>query len=74
MGRLISVLLFLAVCVIALGFYQGWFGVSTTRDDTGGTTDVKIRVDEKKFESDTEKAKEKVKDAIDRTRDKLESK
>jgi len=66
MGRLLTFLLFLAVCVIALGFYLGWFGVSTSRDPAGGQTDVKVRIDEKKIESDTDKAKEKVKKAFDK--------
>ena len=74
MGRLISVLLFLAVCVLALGFYLGWFGISTSRDEPGGKTQVKVQIDEGKIESDAEKAKEKVKGAIDRTLDKGGSK
>ncbi len=74
MGKLIRAVMLLAVCVIGLGFYLGWFGVSTTRDATGGQTDVKVRIDQKKIESDTEKAKEKVKGAIDRTLDKHEGK
>jgi hypothetical protein len=74
MGKLIRAVLLLAVVVIAFGFYQGWFGVSTNRDATGGKTDVKVLIDEKKIESDTEKAKEKVKGAIDRTLDKREGK
>jgi len=71
MGRFITFIVLLAVCVIALGFYLGWFGVSTTRDETGGRTDVNIRVDEKKIESDAQKAKEKVKNAIDKTTEKV---
>jgi len=74
MRRLITFLLLVAVCVIALGFYLGWFDVSTSRDATGGQTDVKVRIDEKKIESDTQKAKEKVKGAIDRTLEKQQGK
>jgi hypothetical protein len=74
MGKLFRFLLLLAVCVIAFGFYRGWFGVSTNRDATGGQSDVKVRIDEKKIESDTERAKEKVKGAIDRTLDKHDAK
>ena len=70
MGRLLTFLLFLAVCVIAFGFYLGWFGVSTTRDPAGGQTDVKVRIDEKKIESDAERAKEKVKETVDRVSNK----
>jgi len=74
MGKLIKFVLLLAVCMIALGFYLGWFGVSTNRDGADGKTNVNVRIDEKKIESDAEKAKEKVKGAIDRTLDKREPK
>ena len=69
MGRFLFVLFLLAAGVLALGLYMGWFNFSTSRDTTGGQTDIKFRIDEKKIESDAEKAKEKVKGAFDRTHD-----
>lgn len=74
MRRLITTLFLLAVCVIALGFYLGWFDLSTAKDSNGGQTDVKIRIDEKRIEADTQKAKDKVKGAFEKTAEKLDGK
>jgi hypothetical protein len=58
MKRLLIVLVLLVAGVAGLGFYQGWFRVST------GGTDKKpnatITVDQDKIEADKEKAKEKL--------------
>jgi hypothetical protein len=58
MRRLLVVLVLLVVGIVCLGFYQGWFHVSThTTDNKVNTT---ITVDKDKIHADEEKAKEKV--------------
>jgi hypothetical protein len=68
MRGLLFVLLLLVIGLIALGFYRGWFDFSTTRDNAG--TNIKLRIDEKKIESDTAKAKDKVREIFDRDKGK----
>jgi hypothetical protein len=57
---------FLFVCVMlvagvaGLGFYQGWFHLST--DSADDKSNVTFTVDQDKFKKDEEKAKEKVQD------------
>jgi hypothetical protein len=60
MRGVVFVLLILLACAIALGFYLGWFNLSTSREP-GSEMDIKVRVNEKRMESAAEKAKEKVK-------------
>jgi hypothetical protein len=70
MRALLVVLLLLVVGVIALGFYLGWFNVSTSREPAG-EMDIKVRIDEKSMETAGEKAKEKAKElSSHRTHDK----
>ena len=64
MRRLLVVLVVLLAGIVGLGFYQGWFRVSTaSTDDKVNTT---ITIDKDKLQADEQKAKEK--DAQYRTR------
>jgi hypothetical protein len=70
MRGVVVVLLLLLACAIALGFYLGWFNLSTSREPGSGM-DIKVRVNEKSMETAAEKAKEKVKGlSSNRTHDK----
>jgi cell division protein FtsX len=60
MTRFLGVLVVLLACVAALGFYLGWFHVSTV--DTDHKANVTVTVDKEKFHKDVESAKEKVQD------------
>lgn len=57
---------FLFVCVllvagvVGLGFYQGWFHLST--DNADDKSNVTLTVDQDKIKKDEEKAKEKIQD------------
>jgi hypothetical protein len=73
MGRFLLILVLLVAGVIALGYYLDWFQLATSRDPTK-QTDIKVRIDEKKIESDVEKATEKVKGTFKQTPDKPEGK
>lgn len=58
MRRLLIVLVVLVAGVAGLGFYQGWFRVST--GGTDGKPNATFTVDQDKIEADKEKAKEKL--------------
>jgi hypothetical protein len=58
MSRLFVLLLVLAIGIGALGYYRGWFTVSTT--DSPGGPGVNIGVDREKVRQDKERVKEKV--------------
>ena len=57
MRSFVVTLLVTIVVVIGVGFYLGWFGVSST--DSASETDVNITIDKAKMEEDTRKASEK---------------
>lgn len=50
-GGFLSVLVVLLVIVVGVGFWQGWFSLSS--GDVDGRTDVTLSVDEEKIERDT---------------------
>jgi hypothetical protein len=58
MRRLLVVLVLLVVGIAGLGFYRGWFSLST--DSTDHKPSATITVDKDKIHADEEKAKEKV--------------
>jgi hypothetical protein len=58
MSRLLGVLLLLVVGIAGLGFYLGWFHVSTSQADQ--KTNITVTVDQDKIQEDKEKAKDKV--------------
>lgn len=74
MRKLFSFIMVLAVVVVGLGFYLGWFGVSTTHDSTSGKTGVELTIDQNKIKADAEKAKEKVADEARKLKEKAEQK
>jgi hypothetical protein len=60
MKRLLVVALLLVAGIVVLGFYQGWFSLST--DSADNMSSATITVDQDKFQKDEEKAKEKFQD------------
>lgn len=60
MKTLMKMLLVLTICIVALGFYRGWFALSS-----GGTNadsnkvNVNLTVDPDKMKEDAEKVEEK---------------
>ncbi len=58
--KIIRVLLVLALCVTVLGFYRGWFSLSSpSRDAESNKVNVGLTVDPDKMKDDVEKAKDK---------------
>jgi hypothetical protein len=72
MKGLLIVLVLLAVTVVGLGFYLGWFHVST--GGTDGNSSATITVDKDKIKSDEEKATEKAKDLKEKATEKAKDK
>ena len=79
-----SVLFVLLLCVVAVGFYRGWFTLSSHSPDTGSKVNVNLTVDRGKMQEDAEVVKskatqfagnvtEEVKGPGDLTRDKVKS-
>jgi predicted negative regulator of RcsB-dependent stress response len=68
MKRLLIVLALLVAVVVGLGFYRGWFHVST--GGTDGKSSATFTVDQNQIESDKEKAKEKVRELEQKAKDK----
>jgi hypothetical protein len=61
--RFLIVLLFLVAGVVGLGFYRGWFHVSSDR--SAEKTGVTVTIDKDKAQQDAKDAKEKVQGAAD---------
>jgi hypothetical protein len=56
--RFLIVLLLIVAGVVALGFYRGWFQL--TSDKAADTSNVTFTVDKEKMQQDKQKAQEKV--------------
>jgi len=54
MARVFLVLLLVVACVVGLGFYLGWFHVSSDGED--GKTHIQLTVDKNKIKADEQKA------------------
>jgi hypothetical protein len=60
MRKFLGTLVILALIVAAVGFYRGWFGVST--DDQPGETNIEVTIDKDKIKQDAEAASEKARE------------
>ena len=61
MKRLYLTLIVLAVVVVGVGFYQGWFALSSGRQAESQKVDVHLTVDPEKMKEDAGKVKDKTK-------------
>lgn len=59
MKRMSSLLTVLAVIVVSIGFYRGWFSVSGSREAVSHKVDVNLTVDPDKVKADAETVKDK---------------
>jgi hypothetical protein len=67
MRGFLVVLVLLAVGTVGLGFYRGWFQLST--GSTPGTSNATITVDRDKIRADQEKVKRQVQDVTKKVGD-----
>jgi hypothetical protein len=58
MKKLLGVLLGLAIFLSAVGFFRGWFSLSTTVEET--TTTIHLLIDRQRIKEDVDLAREKV--------------
>lgn len=68
MKVLLNVVVLLVIAIIAVGFYQGWFHVST--GSTDNTSSATVTVDQDKIRADEAKAREKVEEYREKAKDK----
>jgi hypothetical protein len=61
MSRLFSFILLLVVFTIGIGFYRGWFSMSTNKQPSGEKLDVHFQVDRDKMKQDANSIEQKTK-------------
>lgn len=71
MNRFLAVLLLLVIGVVGLGFYMGWFRLSS--DQTDDKTNINLTIDEDKFRKDRDRAIEKVQEAGESVKEKTKA-
>lgn len=54
MKRLFWSIIVFAVCVVSLGFFRGWFSLSSNRETESHRIDVQLSVDTDKVKQDAE--------------------
>ena len=59
MKQFLALLIVLAILVIGVGFYRGWFTVSHEREADSNKVDVNLTVDPDKVHEDAETVKNK---------------
>lgn len=65
MRSLVKVLVVLVICLVGIGFYLGWFSLSSSNpDQEGNKVNVNVSVDKGKMKSDVKRAEEKVKEEV----------
>jgi hypothetical protein len=67
MRNFLGTLTILALLVAGVGFYRGWFDVST--DDQPGITNVELTIDKDRISQDAEAASAKARDLTSRNDD-----
>jgi major membrane immunogen (membrane-anchored lipoprotein) len=75
MRSLIKVSAVLLIGLVGIGFYRGWFNLSSSKPDADGDkVNVSVLVDKGKIKSDVKKVEGKVKDEIQELEGKIKSK
>jgi hypothetical protein len=64
MKRLLLILVVLVAVVAGVGWYRGWFTVSTGRDE------INMKMNKEKLKEDEEKAKDKLEELKDKIQEK----
>ncbi len=60
----IAVVFVLLACVVAFGFYRGWFTLSTQPDGQGKKVDIELTMDRDKMERDAGAVKKEASDLV----------
>ena len=75
MRSLIKLLVVLVICVLGIGFWQGWFSFSSSPnpDPDGHKANFNVSVDRDKMKSDVKKAKEMVREEVGKLKGKAKA-
>ena len=65
MKRLLTILFVLALVIVGVGFYQGWFTLSSPEPDQGNQININLEIDKDKMKEDADSLKNKAKDLTD---------
>jgi hypothetical protein len=69
MRKLVGTLIVIAILVVGLGFYRGWFTMSTSNPDADADkVNVDVTVDRGKMNEDAEAVKEQAAELTDRAK------
>jgi hypothetical protein len=61
----LKLVIVLLLCLVGIGFWRGWFSVSSPKPDTeGNKVNVNMSVDKGKIKSDIKKAERKVEKGV----------
>ncbi len=61
MFSLIRKLILLALCLVAIGIYRGWFTFSSpSRDPAGDRVNINVSVDPRRVDADAQKVEQKI--------------
>jgi hypothetical protein len=71
MNRFLVVLVLLVIAVVGLGFYMGWFRLSSDQKDE--KTNINLTIDEDKFRKDKDRMIEKVQEAGESVKEKTKT-
>lgn len=69
MKRFLSIVFVLAIVVGGLGFYRGWFTMSSDGDTQSDKIDVNLTIDTVKVKEDADALKDKTKSLTDKVDD-----
>lgn len=73
--KIFGVLFLLLVLVACIGFFRGWFSMSSEPPNQGNReVNVNLKVDQDKMESDANAVKEKVQELTGKAQDKVNQK
>jgi hypothetical protein len=59
MSRIFNTLVFLAICVVVVGYFLSWFTVTSQRDEANHKLNINVSVDTLKVQEDTSLLKSK---------------
>lgn len=68
MKALLNLIVLLVIAIVAVGFYQGWFHLST--GSTDNTSSATVTVDQDKIRADEAKAREKMEEFGEKAKEK----
>ncbi len=65
MNRLLAILFVLVLIIVGVGFYQGWFTLSSREPEQGNQININLEIDKDKMKEDADSLKNKAKDLTD---------